>query len=357
MLRVNCKHGVEYCTHTSMDKKNIIVIGASAGGMEVLKRLFASLPPEIEAAIFITWHMSADVIGMLPHVLKKENSLYVANAIDGEPIKLNRAYVAPPDHHMLIEKDVVRVVRGPKENRFRPAIDPLFRSAAYWCGPRVVGIVLTGALDDGTAGLWTIKQFGGTTIVQDPEDSAYPSMPRSALRSVEIDHKLRVTDMAPLLARLVKEEIADVTEPPLKEKAKVEKELNITLMQEVVEKNGVGLTTPYACPDCHGVLSMVRDGGIVRFRCHTGHAFSADTLLSMLSENIEYSVWNAIRGLEECIFLLNGLGDHYSAINQPKEAGMFFKKAKQMEATSRTLRQTVLKNEKLSKDGIMNGTG
>ena len=340
-----------------MKKKNIIVIGASAGGMEVLKRLFSRLSPTIDAAIFITWHMSADVRGLLPYVLAKENSLHVANAIDGESIKFNRAYVAPPDHHLLIENEVVRVVRGPKENRFRPAIDPLFRSAAYSYGPRVIGIVLTGALDDGTAGLWTIKQFGGTTIVQDPAESAYPSMPRSAIRHVEIDYKLPVTEMAPLLTRLADEEIIETREPVDDEKAKAQREVKIALMEEEDDKGIPGLTTPYACPDCHGVLSLVRDGGIVRFRCHTGHGFSADTLLSILSENIENSIWNAIRGLEECIFLLNSMGDHYAAINQPKEAGMFFKKAKQMEARSKALRHAVLKNERLSNDNIISASG
>ena len=149
-----------------MEKRNIIVIGASAGGFEVIKRLVADLPPTLEASVFIVWHMSPDVNGILPQVLNRNSALRAAHAIDMEPIQPNRIYIAPPDHHLIIEDSHVRITRGPKENRFRPAVDPLFRSAAYAYGPRVVGLILSGALDDGSAGIWAIKQFGGLAIVQ-----------------------------------------------------------------------------------------------------------------------------------------------------------------------------------------------
>jgi two-component system, chemotaxis family, protein-glutamate methylesterase/glutaminase len=188
-----------------MEKKNVIVIGASAGGLDVLKHLFSGLSNGIDAAVFIVWHIPSDVFGILPQVLSKLCRMPIANAVDNEPIIFNRVYVAPPDRHMIIEKGCVHLIHGPKENRFRPAIDPLFRSAAYSYGSRVIGIVLSGALNDGTAGLGVIKQFGGTSIVQDPQESEAPGMPESALRSVNVDYKVTVREMIDVLKRLVSE--------------------------------------------------------------------------------------------------------------------------------------------------------
>jgi two-component system chemotaxis response regulator CheB len=175
-----------------MEKTNIVVIGASAGGFEAIRALISSLPPDLDAAIFIVWHMSPDIRGVLPQVINRHKTIMASHAIDNEPIVYNRIYVAPPDRHLVIENGFVRVTRGPKENRFRPAVDPLFRSAAYTYGPRVIGIVLSGALDDGTAGLWTIKSRGGIAIVQDPADAEVPSMPENAIKAVDVDYLVPV---------------------------------------------------------------------------------------------------------------------------------------------------------------------
>ncbi len=191
--------------HTSEQK--IIVIGASAGGFEAFKTIVKDLPANLNASIFIVWHMSPDVRGILPQVLNRVNSIYAAHAYDKEEIKPNRIYVAPPDYHLLVEEGRVRVTHGPKENRFRPAVDPLFRSAAYAYGNRVIGVILTGALDDGTAGLWTVKNYGGIAIVQDPLDAEVPSMPANAIREVEVDYSVPVNELAALLVRLSKEKL------------------------------------------------------------------------------------------------------------------------------------------------------
>src|SRR5688572_24313817 len=251
-----------------MEKKNVIVIGASAGGLEVLKRLFSGLSDGIDAAVFIVWHIPPDVLGILPQILSRHSKMTIANALDNEPIVFNRVYVAPPDHHMMIERGRVRLVRGPKENRFRPAIDPLFRSAAYSYGSRVIGIILSGALDDGTAGLWTVKQFGGTSIVQDPQESEVPGMPESALRSVNVDHKVTIKEMTQVLKRLVLEPATENHEPSHKQREKTSRELKIAMMEEQIGKQPMGELTPYTCPECHGVLSAIKDGEFVRFRCH-----------------------------------------------------------------------------------------
>lgn len=217
-----------------MEKRNIVVIGASAGGVEAIKRLVAGLPPDLDAAIFIVWHMSPDVTGVLPQVLNRQKTIMAANAIDNEPFVYNRIYVAPPDRHLVIEKGFVRVTRGPKENRFRPAVDPLFRSAAYIYGSRVIGIVLSGAIDDGTAGLWSIKSRGGIAIVQDPDDAEVPSMPQNALQAVEVDYTVPVAEMSILLAKLTTEQVKEVKEPNMEEDKKTGLEVQIAIQDQAL---------------------------------------------------------------------------------------------------------------------------
>jgi two-component system chemotaxis response regulator CheB len=337
-----------------MESRNIIVIGASAGGFEALKSLADDLPKDLQASIFIVWHMSPDVRGVLPQVLNRAGTINAAHAYDNEPIKPNRIYVAPPDYHLLVERGRVRVTRGPKENRFRPAVDPLFRSAAYAYGSRVIGVILSGALDDGTSGLWTIKHRGGVAIVQDPSDAEVPSMPESALREVKVDYRVPVAEMADLLNRLSKEEVTENAEVIMEDDEKTKIEIRIAAEESAFESGFMkfGNFTPYTCPECHGVLSALKEGDRTRFRCHTGHAYSADSLLTTVTENIEDSLYDAIRGVEESIMLLNHIGDHYAEENQPKLAALYFKKAKEAEARVQLVRQTVLSHEQLSKDNL-----
>jgi two-component system chemotaxis response regulator CheB len=337
--------------------RNIIVVGASAGGFEALKKLTADLPADLRASVFIVWHMSPDIHGVLPQVLNRQSTIFAAHAYDYEPITPNRIYVAPPDCHLLIECGYVRVTRGPKENRFRPAVDPLFRSAAYTYGGRVIGVVLSGALDDGTAGLWTVKHRGGIAIVQDPNDAEVSSMPESAMREVAIDYCVPVAEMADLLARLSQEQVAEASEGVMKNEAENERtaiEIRIAAQDSAFESGIMkfGELTPYTCPECHGVLSALKDGSITRYRCHTGHAFSADSLLATITENIEDSLYNAIRGVEESVMLLNHIGDHFADMNQPKLAAVYFRKAKEAERRAQLIRQSVLSNEQLNKDRL-----
>ncbi len=245
-----------------MATRNIIVIGASAGGFEALKKLVGSLPKDLQASLFIVWHMSADIRGVLPQVLNRFETLHAAHAYDGEIIAPNRIYIAPPDRHLLIEKGRVRVTRGPKENRFHPAVDPLFRSAAYAYNNRVIGVILSDALDDGTAGLWTVKHRGGMAIVQDPRDAEVPSMPENAMREVAIDYSVRVSEMADLLVRLSNEQVAEISEASMEENAenkKTEIEIRIAAEDSAFESGvmKLGELTPYTCPDCHGVLTIL----------------------------------------------------------------------------------------------------
>lgn len=340
-----------------MPKRNIIVMGGSMGSFEAFKTIAAGLPKDLDASVFIVWHMSPDVRGVLPQVLNRVGNMYASEAREGEKIESGRIYVARPDHHLLIDDSMVRVTRGPKESRFRPSIDPLFRSAAYNYGPRVIGVVTSGALDDGTSGLWTIKHHGGTAIVQDPNDAEIASMPENAIREVDVDHIARVDDIPGLLIRLSQREVpqtAEGTVPNEAEEKRTRLEVRIALEDNALEA-GVpnwGELTPFTCPECNGVLIRMKEGNRLRFRCHTGHAFSSDTLLAAVTENIEESLWSAIRGVDESIMLLNHLGDHFAEVNQGKLAAKFFQKAKEATDRNALIRKVVMDHENLSTEAV-----
>ena len=342
-----------------MDQTNIIVVGASAGGFEALKVLVAGLPADLPASIFIVWHMSPDVRSILPQLLSQIGTMPAAHAVDLQRIETGRIYIAPPDRHLILEDGHMRVTRGPKENRFRPAVDPLFRSAAYHYGADVIGIILSGALDDGTSGLWTVKQRGGTAIVQDPRDAEVPSMPENAIREVAVDYTVAMAQMPRLLVALVNEKTVKSRAQPTRpldklQSRQLELEIGIAAERTALESGimDFGELSPYACPDCHGVLSALKDGHMTRFRCHTGHAFTNDTLLRTLTENIEHSIWSAIRGIEESIILLNHMGDHFAEVNQPPLAGLYFRKANEAKTRNQLLREAVLTHEQLSGDSL-----
>ena len=340
-----------------MEKRNIIVIGASAGGFDALKKLVAALPAGFDAAVFVVWHIAPDVTGVLPQVLAKAGRLPAAHAVDGEALETGRIYVAPPDRHLTVEPGRVRVSKGPKENRFRPAVDPLFRSAAYFYRRRVLGVILSGALDDGTSGLWLVKHFGGAAVVQDPRDAEVPSMPQNALRQVAVDHAVPVGEMGPLLVRLAGEEV-ETSEVFMEEDKLTELEIKIATEDNSFDLGLMehGELSPFTCPDCHGVMVRLRDGDRERFRCHTGHAFSADTLLATVTENIEDSLWNAVRGIDEIVMLLNRMGNYYAERGEIRSSVLFFKKAHEAQDRADLVRQAVLRNERLSRDSLREQT-
>ena len=323
-----------------MARKDIVVIGASAGGMGALEKLAAGLPADLPAALFVVWHLAPGVKSVLPSVLTRAGPVPAMHPKDGDPIVPGRIYVAPNDHHLLVEKGYMRVTKGPKENRFRPAVDPLFRSAAYIYGSRVIGVVLSGALDDGTAGLWAIKLRGGTAVVQDPADAIHRSMPISALDNVEVDYRLPVADIGPLLGRLAREEAAPEPIMPAQAREKMEAEVKIAreVDARVEDIMQYGELSPFTCPECHGVLTTYREGNIVRFRCHTGHAVSSGTLLEAGTEQVEQRLMDALRALDETIMLLNQLGEQYAKNGNTAAAEQSFNRAR--DAYERSRRHT-----------------
>jgi two-component system, chemotaxis family, protein-glutamate methylesterase/glutaminase len=337
-----------------MAKKDIVVIGASAGGMEALRELVAALPEDFQASVFIVWHMSPSVRSILPQLLGQDGPLEAAFANDREPILPRRIYVAPPDHHMLLETGYVRVTKGPKENRFRPAVDPLFRSAAYVYGPRAIGVVLSGGLDDGTAGLWTIKLRGGTAIVQEPEEALVPGMPQSALNAVDVDHRATIAEIAGLLARLTREEAPEAPELPMNEKRKIESEIRIAEEAESIAKQilASGELSAFTCPECHGVLTKIREGRVLRFRCHTGHAYSANSLLTSVTESVEQLLWDALRAVDETVMLLDHLGKHFGDSGDKESQAAFLKKAEEARQRGNVIRRVAFASELLDEEKL-----
>ena len=288
----------------------VVVVGASAGGLEALLTLMRGLPRDFAAATCVVLHTAPSSRGRLAAVLGRHAALPVTYAEDGAPLRPGHVYVAPADHHLLVEQGVLRLTRGPRENRQRPSVDTLFRSAAYVYGPSVVGVVLSGALDDGTAGLWTIKDRGGLAIVQDPDDAVFASMPASAREYVAVDHVAPVADIAPLLARLVQHTSPDEDGRPVSKELEM---LNAISKGDDALERGIlemGPTTPFTCPDCSGVLVRLKEGGVPTFRCHTGHAYSLDTLTAATTEHTEEMLWNALRAIEEVILLMRHTAEH-----------------------------------------------
>jgi two-component system, chemotaxis family, protein-glutamate methylesterase/glutaminase len=324
-----------------MVNKNIIVIGASHGGIEAMKTLVGGLPERFSATILFVQHLSPTISSVLPELLANAGPLPASFPADFEPLKSGHIYVAPPDHHLLLEQGLVRLTRGPKENRFRPSIDTLFRSAAYAYGTRVVGLVLTGMLDDGTAGLWAVKDRGGTTIVQDPGEAAAPSMPQSAMQNVEVDYCLPLSGIGPLLKELAQTPAAEEGAYAVSKRMKIEVE--IAKEDTAIDKGIHDLFEPsnYTCPECQGVLLQLKEGRILRFRCHTGHAYSVGTLMEEGQKMSEDSLWGAIRSLEERILLLRQLAEHLESNNRGVDTAALLREIENAERKADLVRQAV----------------
>jgi two-component system, chemotaxis family, protein-glutamate methylesterase/glutaminase len=274
--------------------RDIIVIGASAGGVQALQRLAGALPADLPAAIFVVLHIWPSSESFLPAILARSGPLRVVEATDGAPIEPGTIYVAPSDLHLMIEADRVLVNRGPKENRTRPAINPLFRSAAASYRNRVIGVILSGTLDDGSAGLWAIKQCGGISVVQ--SDAAFDQMPRNAVENVEVDYHIPLEQIGPLLNRLSREAIAKDGRP-------VPEVVHISNEGAKMKISGfrldeVGKRSALSCPDCGGALWEVEEG-VLQYRCHVGHGYSAEALQAAENVAIEEALWSAARALKE----------------------------------------------------------
>jgi two-component system, chemotaxis family, protein-glutamate methylesterase/glutaminase len=298
-----------------LPQKDIVVIGGSAGSLQSLKTIVANLPPDFPASVLVVIHTAPDSPSMLAHLLSKFGPLPAKNAVNGRALKPGQIYVALPDRHLTIEDGRVHVERGPRENRHRPAIDPLFRSAAREYGPRVVGIVLSGLRDDGAAGLFAVKQRGGIAIAQDPDEAAWSEMPARAIAYAAPQYVLRAEQIAPHLVQLVNTNSSVIAMPNkngVRQRFASQSKTPKTLQEsdagvERPDRNleiahfeeGEGVPSVFACPECHGVLWELKDDRMVRFRCRVGHAYGIESLRKEMSESAERALWAAMRALEE----------------------------------------------------------
>jgi len=321
-----------------MPTHDIIVIGGSAGGVETIIELARHFPRDLPGAVFVVLHVPSDSFSILPELLTRAGPLPAFHPKDHEQIMNGRIYVAPPDNHLLVKRGYLRLTRGPKENRTRPSIDPLFRSAARAYGNRVVGVILSGSLDDGSAGLIAIKKQGGIAVVQDPGEALYSEMPRSAIESLDVDHILTVSEMSSVLVRLTREPVEERGGP---ESEDLETESDIAELDfEALHKyERPGIPSRFTCPDCHGVLWEIDDERLLRFRCRVGHAYSSENLLGGQADAVEDALWAALRTLEENVALLQRMSDRMQRRSQPEMSDRFARRAIRADQRAEVLRQ------------------
>src|SRR4051812_10367068 len=270
-----------------MTKNDIVVIGTSAGGVEALSVLVSRLPPDLRASVFVVLHIGSGIEGRsyLPEILNNAGPLNAVSACHLQEIREGTIYVAPPDFHLLVRRGHIELSHGPKESRTRPAVNPLFRSAAASYSGRVTGVILTGTLDDGVAGLAEIKRRGGVAIVQDPSTAAFPDMPASAIEKVDVDYVIPLAQIAGIIAELSKAE------------------RTATEREEPVGR----ILSKLTCPECRGPIWEERQGRILEFRCRVGHVYSQLSLESEHEETVERTLWSAIVALEEAAEVLEAL--------------------------------------------------
>ena len=319
---------------------DIVVIGASAGGVEAISLLLSQLPRDLKAALCVVMHLARSR-SLLPEILSRAGQLAAVHPEDGDPLEYGHVYVARPDHHLIVEPGRVRVVHGPTENGCRPAVDPLFRSAARAYGSRVIGIVLTGGLDDGTAGLAAVKEAGGIAIVQDPAEAFAPSMPRSARSLVAVDHVLPVREMAPLITELTRERAGPQPPEPRAHVKAMEPDLGQP-PPVLHEDDRPGRVSIFTCPECHGTLWEADERGIVRFRCRVGHVYSTESMLAAQTESVDRALWTALRALEERAALTHRLAEGAQQRGHTWVARAFEERAQAADGHAAVLRELLV---------------
>ena len=322
-----------------MSTPRLVVIGASYGGVRAMQILASQLPKHFPAPIVAVQHIGS-FNSVLPEMMSRNTALSVSHVNDGEKLRAGHIHVAPPDHHVIVEGDVLRLSRGAKEHHTRPAIDPLFRSAAASWGNRVIGVLLTGLLDDGTAGLQAIKERGGVAVVQDPTDAEMPSMPLSAIRYVHVDRIVTLTEMGTALMSIVSEEPPP---PPAIEEPWIVHENEILLAEGDFMEHLRAIAKPstFVCPDCKGALWEIDGAQPKRYRCHTGHAFTLRTLLHSQAEATDMALWTAYQGLQEKELLLKSLAESHGSAGEAQEAARLEEEARRVREHGEMLRKMI----------------
>jgi two-component system chemotaxis response regulator CheB len=324
---------------------DIVVVGGSAGGVEALMQLVPGLPRDLPAAVFVVLHVPADGTSALPEILRRCGGPPAVHPRDGDVFRPGHTYVAPPDCHLLVKRGYLRLVHGPRENGHRPAIDPLFRSAARSYGRRVVGVVLSGSRDDGTACLMAIKQRGGVALVQDPAEALYEDMPRNAIENVPVDQVLPLAGLARAVVDLAHQPAGEEREGAVTDDMELESEIAEFDMAAIEDGGRPGTVSAYTCPECNGTLWELQDGDLIRFRCRVGHAFSVDSLLAGQSEALEDALWTAFRALEARAALAHRVAERMRQRGHALSRERFEDQARDAEQQAALIRQVLLKGE------------
>ncbi|WP_184701791.1 chemotaxis protein CheB [Aminobacter aganoensis] len=315
------------------DNHCLIAIGASSGGVEPLKQIVRDLPSDLAASVFVVLHIGP--VSHLAGILDRAGPLHARTAVNGAIFKRGNIYVAPPNYHLLIHDDHIMLRRGPRENLSRPAIDPLFRSAALSFGPRVIGVVLSGSLSDGTAGLRAIKAMGGLAVVQDPQDAAVPAMINSAMRYVDVDHTAPAADIGALLGELAVKPAGEASPAPphLRLEAAIAAQEHSTMQEE----DRLGEISVFICPECHGPLWEIEDGDMVRYRCHTGHAFTSEAMLEAQSVEVDEMLWSLLRAHQQRAEFTRRMAQRESKKNLPALAAQLAARAQEYTDDARVI--------------------
>jgi two-component system chemotaxis response regulator CheB len=332
-------------------RRNVIVVGASAGGVEALRTMVGGLPADLPACVLVVLHVPAYGGSVLPAILDRAGPLPASHPSQEEKLREGAIFVAPPDHHLVVLEEHLRLTHGPRENGHRPAVDVLFRSAARALGPRVIGVVLSGVLDDGAAGLRAIVSQGGLGVVQDPQDAIYPAMPQNALDQAAVRHVVPAAELGELLARLCAEDV-DAEEAPAPPLLEMEADFAMMDQDAMDDPDRPGQPSGFSCPDCNGVLYEIRDGDMLRYRCRVGHAWSAESLLGEQANQLEAALWMALRGLEEKAALARSMGEQAAQRGSTITAKRFAEQA--AEATrAATLIRSMLEAHVGFSDGLV----
>jgi two-component system chemotaxis response regulator CheB len=331
-----------------MEIKKVIVIGASAGGIKAVIKLVSNLPAQLPVAVLIVIHMSkhsqADIIVNQLQKITDYKCMVAQNDLD---LEAGCIYIAPADQHLLLKPGKIRLHFGPHENRWRPSIDALFRSAAASYSSRVIGVILTGLLDDGTSGMSAIKRSGGICIVQEPSEAEFSDMPVNVINNVPVDYQVLIQDMGYIIADVLSKPAADV---PIPEDVQLEAEITERMVSDITELQKLGTHSNYVCPDCGGGLWEVEDGKHKRYRCHTGHVYTSLHLLQRQGEEMEESVWVSIRMLEERRNLLLNLSGKDNGIKSNTMMDDYHQRAEELNLHIERLKSLLISLNKAEPD-------
>jgi two-component system chemotaxis response regulator CheB len=330
-----------------MAKRDIFVVGGSAGSSGPLRALCSALPPDFPGTLFVTTHIPPNHQSLLPEILDQRAQIQVREAIDGQPIERGCAYLAAADRHLLLIDSTIRFGLGPRENMVRPSIDPMFRSAAMTFGPRAVGVILSGMMNDGAAGLFAIKQAGGTAIVQHPVDAQADDMPRAALEATQVDYVAPAGDLADLLSEVASLDAGPALPTPESLVFEVEvaagRQIGSQLLRTFADP------APITCPDCGGVLSEVRGQRPLRFRCQIGHAYTAEELAAR-SERVDEAIRVAMRIMEERGDLVARMAEDARSSGRCAIAELYERRAEECRAYAATLREAAMLTLRMSRE-------